>query len=259
MPRTEAGGGHGGLPSERVVACLSRALAELLSSTELENALRSVGLRPQTGPSKLARAEATLRVHAHRPEFADAFVALVRRVFAEARRQATYRETKDLPDPCIDLERALRREGYEVRGDEIVPMGAAAAPLPDLRAALESKLVRAGLTTALAHLDEAADNLAAGHYGACAGQARSFLQDVFDQWALRVDPATSRKDPGGERRKWLEERGLLSQEEAALVRAVFKWLHQSGAHPGIPPEAEARAKLHIAVALGDYVLSRMLD
>lgn len=246
-----------GFPSERMIACLSRALAELLNSPELDNALRSVGLKPQPGSSKLARAEATLRVYAHRPEFADAFIVLVRQVFEEARRQAAYREMNDLPDPSVDLERALRREGYEVRGNDIVPLGATAAPFPDHQAALESKLSRAGLTTALAHLDEAADTLAQGQYGACVAAVRSFLQDVFDQWALWVDPAASRTEPGGDRRKWLEKRGFLSPKEAALVKAFFDWLSQAGPHPGIPPEPEARAKLHIAVALADYVLSKM--
>lgn len=247
-----------GLASQRVIACLARALAELLSGTELNNALRSAGLEPQPGTSKLARAEATLRLYAYRPEYADAIVVLIRRVFEEARRQAAYREMNDLPDPSIDLIQALRREGYEVKGDDIVPQGAAAAPLPALQAALESKLSQAGLKTALAHLDEAADTLAQGRYGACAAAVRSFLQEVFDQWAVRVDPAASRKPAGGERRKLLEDRGDLSPEEAAVVKAFFAWLSQSGPHPGIPPEPEARAKLHMAVALADLVLSRMV-
>ena len=247
-----------GLTSPRVVATLARALAELLSATELSNTLRSAGLEPQPGTSKLARAEATLRLYAHRPEYADAFVALVRRVFQEARRQAAYREMNDLPDPSIELIQALRREGYEVRGDDIVPLGAAAAPFPALQGALESKVKQASLQTALAHLDEAADTLAQGQYGACAAAIRSFLQEVFDQWAARVDPAASHRPPGGERRKLLEDRGHLSPEEAAVVRAFFAWLSQSGPHPGIPPEPEVRAKLHMAVALADLVLSRMV-
>ncbi|WP_134642960.1 hypothetical protein [Ammonifex thiophilus] len=153
----------------------------------------------------------------------------------------------DLPDPSADLVWALRREGYEVKGSDIIPLGSAAALLPELKVALESKLVRAGLTTALAHLDEATDTLAQGQYGACAAAVRSFLQDVFDQWALRMNPSAGRRNPGGDRRRWLEKQGFLPPKEAALVKAFFEWLHQAGPHPGKPSESEAKAKFHIAL------------
>lgn len=158
-----------------------------------------------------------------------------------------------------DLERALSADGFQVHEGELIPVISPTVEPAKEEGLVERLLDEYGFNVAKNHLEQAFDNYLDGTWEASNGALRSFLQDVFDQIALKLWPEeAAKKEAGGARRKLLQEKGFIKEDtEAGLVRSFFKFAHGEGSHPGISNESDCRLRRYIAVALASYYLEKL--
>lgn len=158
-----------------------------------------------------------------------------------------------------DLDAALRADGYQVREGELVPVLSPLVEAVKEEGIVERLLGKRGFDIAKNHLTQSYENYVEGNWEAANGALRSFLQDVFDQIALIIAPQEARrKEPGGERRKLLQEKGFIeSDAEAKLVSTFFQFASHKGSHPGISNESDSRLRRYIAIALASYYLEKL--
>lgn len=158
-----------------------------------------------------------------------------------------------------DLERALSADGFQVHEGELIPAISPSIEPVKEEGLVEKLLDKYGFAIAKNHLEQAFDNYLDGNWEASNGALRSFLQDVFDQIALKLWPEeAAKKGAGGARRKLLQEKGFIDEDtEADLVRSFFKYAHGEGSHPGISDESDCRLRRYIAVALASYYLEKL--
>jgi hypothetical protein len=111
-----------------------------------------------------------------------------------------------------------------------------------------------GLTTASKHYRQAADNFIDGNWEACNGQLRSFLEDFLIVTCERLagqpfnDPSASLQH--------LKDTGRLEPDEWNMFRSFWSGVQSNGPHRGLSDEEEALFRLHIATAVGRFVLHK---
>jgi len=158
-----------------------------------------------------------------------------------------------------ELARALSADGFQVHEEELVPIISPAVEPAKEEGLVEKLLDKYGFAIARNHLEQSYDNYLDGNWEAANAALRSFLQDVFDQTALTVAPEEAASiEPGGKRRKLLEEKGFIETDtESKLVSGFFKFASYKGSHPGISNESDCRLRRYIAIAMASYYLERL--
>lgn len=111
---------------------------------------------------------------------------------------------------------------------------------------LRGNLLREGFDIAENHLRQAVESIVAGNHEAASGQLRSFAEGFFDNLhRLLVGSGLTR----GAARRDLVDKGKLTQEEGALLKATIDVLHGEGAHAGrLDPNASV-ARLFICAGV----------
>ena len=138
----------------------------------------------------------------------DRAANLVTRLFAEfdeeeaSERSLPVAETtlQELPlmhdDVRSPLEEALGLDGYVFRDGCLMPVAPGPASLQREASLLETGLDARGFAEALAHYQQAADNLASGNHEAANGQTRSFLESLLIALtAEQTDQASRMRQP----------------------------------------------------------------
>jgi len=166
---------------------------------------------------------------------------------------------KSFSEVFPELERGLNADGFQVCEGELVPLISPTVEPAKEEGLVERLLNKHGFTVAKTHLEQAYDNYLDGNWEASNGALRSFLQDVFDQIALILYAEEAvKKEPGGERRKLLQDKGFIEGDtEAKLVSSFFSFASYSGSHPGISSESDCRLRRYIAIALASYYLEKL--
>jgi hypothetical protein len=141
------------------------------------------------------------------------------------------------------LVRGLARDGYVITWDEEVPRLRAALPneleLPEIDDEVHELLKHFGFVTPLGHLGQAIDAHTRGDWAAANGQLRTFLESLFDDFALRIKgEEAARMATSENRRKLLADVGFLAvdrnewtQDGKNYINGLFKMLHTEGSHP----------------------------
>ena len=165
--------------------------------------------------------------------------------------------------------RALRRDGF-IRDEN----GVLRRTLPevlDLPAADDEVHVlrdRYQFTTPKGHLDQAIRAHSEGDWAAANSQFRTFLESLFDEIAVCLDPGNAPAARTGETRRQLlanlpapflsRDLNEWSDDGKNFVNCTFKRLHPQGSHPGLSDEEDSTFRLHL-VLLTARVFLRRLD
>jgi hypothetical protein len=204
------------------------------------------------------------------------------------RLQAAFRWLKDHPDSRhndqfhIDLfvEEALRRGGsdallrsIERDGFIIDENGVLRRALPeviDLPAAddeVHILLDRHRFATTKGHLDQAIRAHSEGNWAAANSQFRTFLESLFDEIALLVDPTNAPATGIGNARRQLlanlpapflsRDLNEWSDDGKNFVNGTFRRLHPQGSHPGLSDEEDSTFRLHLVLLTARFFLRRL--
>ena len=170
------------------------------------------------------------------------------------------------------LLRGLARDGYVVVWPEHrggVPTLRAALPgevdLPAADDEVHGLLTGFGFVTPLGHLDQAIEAHTRGDWAAANGQARTFMESLFDDISRHVRPEEAARRPTAEnRRALLAELGFLSDPRKEwtsdgknYLNGLFKMLHTEGAHPGLSDEDHSTFRLHVVLVTARVFLRRL--
>ena len=161
---------------------------------------------------------------------------------------------------------ALARDGFTLseRG-EVRRMMPDVSDLPQADDEVHSLLDELGMGDAKGHLDQAIDNHARGQWAAANAQLRSFMEELFNWIAERLDPTAAALATSENKRNFLatrqppflyEELGEWGQNGKNFVNGVFKRLHGHGSHPGLSDEEDCTFRLHLVILLARMLLRR---
>ena len=162
---------------------------------------------------------------------------------------------------------ALARDGFAITNEGVLRNTLPSeADLPQAESELASLLDEFNLTTVKGHLEQAISNHSQGNWAAANSQFRTFLEGLFDEIALRIEPTKAVNLPSGENRRQLlaasqppffvEQLGEWSQDGKNFVNGVFKRLHPAGPHPGLSDEEDCTFRFHMVLIVARYFLRR---
>jgi predicted RNA-binding Zn-ribbon protein involved in translation (DUF1610 family) len=115
----------------------------------------------------------------------------------------------------------------------------------------KKRLERQSFDDALKHLSQAESAISRGEWESANAQTRSFLESVFNEVA-RLTLGTNKT--GGNARKELEAKGILSLKEAKLVQSFMDLAGGSGSHSGSSTDEDAHARMMIALGIAQIAL-----
>lgn len=165
-----------------------------------------------------------------------------------------------------NLSRSLELDGYKWDGKSLVPNEAEV-----LDTAEESGVVRTlfrGLAladeeTTFHHLKLTEDHYLAGRWDDSIANSRKFLESVLAQVAARH--ASSTRTPVADDvltrparvRDYLAGAGLLEEKEKQAVASVYGLLSETGGHPYMAKQEEARLMRHLSLTFAQFVMLRL--
>lgn len=166
------------------------------------------------------------------------------------------------------LLRSIERDGFVV--DEAGILRRTLPEVVDLPAAddeVHVLLDRHHLGTPRGHLDQAIRAHSEGNWAAANSQFRTFLESLFDEIALLVDPANAPTTRTGvTRRQHLanlatpflsRDLNEWSDDGKNFVNGTFKRLHPQGSHPGLSDEEDSTFRLHLVLLTARLFLRRL--
>ncbi len=170
-------------------------------------------------------------------------------------------------DEVEDFVRALERDGFALNESGYISrMLPEVADLPQADDEVRQLLDELEMGTAKGHLEQAIDNHTRGQWAAANAQLRSFMQELFDEVALRLEPTRAEAVRPGENRRTVlatGERPFLSEALGEwghngknFVNGVFKRLHGEGSHPGLSDGEDCTFRLHLVVVVARLFLRR---
>lgn len=140
------------------------------------------------------------------------------------------------------------------------------ADLPKADNEVHVLLDKLNMDTATGHLDQAINNHSQGNWAAANGQLRTFLEELFNEIARRIDPTRAAKRSSSESMRQLlaqtdppflqESLGESSQDGKNFINGVFKRLHSEGSHPGLSDDDDSTFRLHLTLVVARHYLRR---
>lgn len=232
---------------------LSRVLADANTHTDIDTLAYELRLEAEaTGSNKQARCLALVRALERRCE-----VAGTDREMADAVQAALTQATESqLGQPMFaGLIASLRVDGLEFREGRLLPATPGPATLAPEVSGLEADLAAHHLAVAAAHYRQACDNLAQGNFEAANGQVRSFVEDLIIS-ACRITAGQELTDAGASLQR-MRQCGFLDASEFNTARGFWDASHTNGPHHGLSNQDEAMFRLHVATAIGRYMLQKL--
>jgi hypothetical protein len=161
------------------------------------------------------------------------------------------------------LQQALTVDGWAVIDARLLP--ATPVPVPERRSRLRSSLLAYGAAEALSRLDQLEAGLDEGHWESANGDARGFLNSVFEVIADQWPPTAGQALREGAARTALQRTGFFKASEndatksyeGDLVKSLAAFLGSDGAHTGSSDSVSAGFRFALAVLAADYFLERL--
>lgn len=163
--------------------------------------------------------------------------------------------------------RSLERDGFSVTDKKLTALMPEVADLPAADDEVHALLASLEFATATGHLDQAIDAHARGNWAAANSQLRTFLEALFDEIALRLEPEKAAATAGGHHRRSL----LANTSPPFLSRDLKEWddggkgyingliarLNPQGSHPGLSDQEDCTFRLHIVIITARLLLRRL--
>jgi hypothetical protein len=233
--------------SPRTRAALIRLVARE-SHAEISTLAVEVGLDQAAGYTRHDRAAAlvTTLFNQMTPEEAShRALDVIRRILSTSNPHGI--EHKDMLD-------ALALDGLAFDNGKILPATPEPAALQKELSLLEIQLQAGGFGVALAHYQQAADNLAAGNHEAANGQTRSFIESLFI--ALCSKKTGTAMNEASAALQHLRNNNWLDNGEWNHLRYFWADIQDNGPHHGLTTAEEALFRFHYATAVARYLLSK---
>lgn len=249
--------------SRRTLGAVAHFISEAGTDAELRNFFTRFGLSQVYG--RLPHGHAKLRRVQEVLDYLDRTqgVETQDEIVADAIERFGPRVNRGLPRLTAiyaEVEGALRSDGYAIVDGQLHLIPASSTSLREQSGLLESELQDLGWDVALNHLNQAWASAARGHWEAANASLRASLQEVFDRIAeSHPDYPERGLDPGGRRRKFLEEVGFFSNNQARLILSLFSILHGEGAHPGMANQAETMFREGMVTSVAYYFVKKCRD
>lgn len=171
-------------------------------------------------------------------------------------------QPQTLPAPVTAFLNSLVVDGWGVQQRQLVPN--TAVPIADRRSRLRKGLEDGGAVEALRRLDQLEKGLDEGHWESANGDARGFLNAVFDTIAESHPQTCGQGLKEGAARVRLQEVGFFKPDardpkkshEGKYVQALAALLGSDGAHTGETDGDAAVFRYSIAIVTADYFMTR---
>jgi hypothetical protein len=167
-------------------------------------------------------------------------------------------------DPFI---RALARDGFVLEKGRLRKTLPEVVDLPAADDEVHLLLDRHQLATPKGHLDQGLRAHSDGSWAAANSQFRTFLEALFDEIALLIDPQNAPRTKTGETRRQLlaalpkpflsRDLNEWSDDGKNFVNGTFKRLHPQGSHPGLSDEEDSTFRLHLVLLTARLFLRRL--
>jgi hypothetical protein len=174
-----------------------------------------------------------------------------------------WHEPSERSPPISAFLRALDRDGFTVAEGALRRTLPASLKLPEAEDEIARLLKKHGFMVAKGHLDQAFAAHTEGHWASANSQVRSFLDDLTDQIAERLDPTAAALSSGHARRSKLAGLGFLSRDlnewddnGNAYINGLVKRLHPHGSHPGLSDQDDCTFRLHTVLLAARLLLVR---
>ena len=164
-----------------------------------------------------------------------------------------------LVDGHIDmgqLDEALARDGFALQGDQLVEERPRDEPADD--AATRTLRIfgdRAELVVARTHFEQAERAFDNGDWEAANAQYRSAFDATYDALAQAHNCPEERT--GGRVRMWLQEQGIIEEDEAELMRSFATFAGRAGSHAGLSDATDSQLRRHFASALIGFGVAKL--
>lgn len=169
----------------------------------------------------------------------------------------------NLSVPQEAFRRALELDGFRLSDGAIRPAVPAELRTADAADDVSQLLMKHGFLVPQGHLKQALDAHRRSDWAAANSQIRSFLESLFDELAVKIDPTASTISTGENRRAKLGKDGFLyghlnewSNDGKNFINGLMKRLHPHGSHPGLSDEADSTFRLQIVVLTAKLLLER---
>lgn len=164
--------------------------------------------------------------------------------------------------PVTAFLNSLAVDGWGVQQRQLVPN--TAVPIAEQRSRLQQSLEYGGAVEALRRLDQLEKGLDEGHWESANGDARGFLNAVFDAIAEHHPLTRGQGLKEGAARVRLQEVGFFKPDardpkkshEGKYVQALAELLGSDGVHTGASDGDAAVFRYSIAIITADYFMAR---
>lgn len=165
------------------------------------------------------------------------------------------------------LTRALELDGYGIQQGKLLRPEEDALDARESAGVLESMFAELGLQnqeTSLHHLKLSEDHYLAQLWDDCISNARKFLELTLSEVAAQHSQQclgvklsdSAYKSPRGVR-DYLADKGLLEGKEKDALAKVYGLLSETGAHPYMARNDQARLLRHLALTFAQFVMLRL--
>jgi len=152
-----------------------------------------------------------------------------------------------------EAKQALASVGFEI---DVPLAGDLAKPIEE-HSRLEAGLLRLGLGQVQAYLEQSMDNYIQENYEASNAMARTALEHLVQQIALRLSslrnseaiPQRGKYLSPADYRAYLATTGFLDDDEKQFLDKFYGYASTDGSHPGISTESESRLRRFVVVGI----------
>jgi hypothetical protein len=188
-------------------------------------------------------------------------------VLNEWNQETDQAEKRSYADEVQEMFKSIQLDGYECRNGKLLTPESDvldAGEEQGVLAALHSDLGLKNRQTALHHLKLSEEHYLASRWDDSIANSRKFLESVLQEVAavhssrLRaVDlPETTYSRPVNVR-DYLEREGLLEGKEKEALAKVYGLLSETGSHPYMARNDQARLLRHLALTFSQFVMLRL--
>jgi hypothetical protein len=165
------------------------------------------------------------------------------------------------------LLRALELDGYVFRDGKLLHVESSIVDVEKQHSALRQlakdlKLAKQDVLSRTLDLSE--EHYAAGRWEDCIGNSRKFLELCLQECASRWSDVKLSSPIDPEIYKWpvkvrlfLEKQGLLSEKEAKTVAETYGLLSETGNHPAMAANDQARLLRQVALLYSEFAMLRL--
>lgn len=179
--------------------------------------------------------------------------------------QEAWRKDK-LHEPVATMQRQLEIDGYIFRDGKLLSPESDVLDTQEeagILATLYKRLALGNEETAMHHLKLSEEHYVAGRWDDAIGNARKFFECALSEIAIAHSSRFKNavlSDKDAERpvfvRDYLERESLLEAKEKEAIAKVYGLLSNTGGHPYMAQNDQARLLRHLALTLSQFVMLR---